>query len=71
MKLDRQQINEGRQRIFGRSDDQLIGFVCECADADCHRTVLLTRQHYEAARARGELILYPSHERAGEEPSSS
>jgi hypothetical protein len=39
------EISEG-----GVPDGELIGFICECADAECFRTIELTRDEYAEAR---------------------
>ena len=55
----RQRMNDDRLRNFAEPDRQ-IAFVCECAEADCRRTVVLTAAEYRALRPG--LILHPAHE---------
>ena len=45
----RRRFNEDRKRVFGGSE-RLIAFICECTDANCHDTVLLTEAQYDALR---------------------
>ena len=49
--------NDYRRRTFGGRADRLVAFVCECADAGCHRAVLLTADEYDRLRAAGRAIL--------------
>lgn len=61
MKVDeRLGVNEFRARVFGTEPARLIGFVCECGDPECSRTVALTLDEY--ARARPGLLLHEDHE---------
>jgi hypothetical protein len=61
MLIDRREVNEFRLRTFGREDERLIAFICECADADCRRAVTLTRATYDDLRRQGKPILFPAH----------
>jgi hypothetical protein len=54
----RPELNDDRRRRFGESGRQLA-LLCECGDADCKRTVLLTPAEYDAARPGS--ILHPEH----------
>lgn len=51
--------NRFRARVFGTDASRLIGFVCECRDPDCRRTVALTLNEYLAARPG--LLLHHEH----------
>ena len=55
----RLEINDNRRRLFDVNGP--IAFVCECGEANCARSVVLTSVAYDAARARGELMLAPDH----------
>jgi hypothetical protein len=57
----RPQLNDDRRRRFGETG-RLLALLCECGDADCRRTVLLTPDEYDAARPGP--ILHPEHETA-------
>lgn len=49
-------------------DDQRVPFVCECGDAGCVATVMLTLAVYARVhRERRRLVLLPGHENAAEE----
>jgi hypothetical protein len=61
MLIDRREVNEFRLRTFGREDDRLIAFICECADPDCRRAVALTRATCDDLRVQGKPILFPTH----------
>ena len=58
---DRHKLNDHRLRVFGRDGDSPIGFVCECDDAGCARTVVLTGLAYEDLRREGKPLLFPGH----------
>lgn len=51
-------MNADRRRRFGQTGRDLA-LVCECGDPDCHRTVLLSTEDYDARRPG--LILHPEH----------
>jgi hypothetical protein len=55
--------NRFRARVFGGDSARLIGFVCECGDPTCHRTVALTLEEY--GRSRPGLLLHEAHGEAG------
>ncbi len=59
--IDRRDVNEFRLRTFGHEDDRVIAFICECADPDCRRTVVLTRTTYDDLRRQRKPILFPTH----------
>ena len=61
MLIDRREVNEFRLRTFGREDDRMIAFICECADPDCRRAVVLRRATYDDLRRQGKPILFPAH----------
>ena len=49
--LPKRRVNEMiRARFLVPLDDEMIGFVCECADAACHKVVWLTGGGYDEAR---------------------
>lgn len=49
--------NEGFQGADGRSRDALVEYRCECGDARCLSTILLTDEEYGAARGHGARFL--------------
>lgn len=51
-------INRDRLRLFGDAN-RGIAFICECPDADCRRTIVLTPAEYESLRP--DLLIHPSH----------
>jgi hypothetical protein len=51
-------INRDRLRLFGEVN-RGIAFICECPDADCRRTIVLTPAEYELQRP--DLLIHPSH----------
>ncbi len=55
-------MNEHRFRVFQLTERSSIAFVCECPDAECRRTVVMTPSEYEGVRPG--LILHPSHAEA-------
>jgi hypothetical protein len=57
----RLRMNEDRFRIF-HDVNREIAFICECADPECHRTVVLTAAEYESVRP--DRILDPAHRSA-------
>ena len=58
----RQVFNADRRREFGGSDpNRVLALICECGEANCYRTVLLTQAEYDAAQPG--LILHPNHQR--------
>ncbi|MDE3189664.1 MAG: hypothetical protein KGL94_02455 [Acidobacteriota bacterium] len=60
MKRDtRMAANTFRARVFGTDASRLIGFVCECGDPGCRRTVALTLAEYLATRPG--LLLHDDH----------
>jgi hypothetical protein len=59
--VDRREVNEFRLQAFGREDDRVIAFICECGDPMCYRTVVLTRSVYDELRRQEKPILFPSH----------
>jgi len=61
MSPDRRQINDSRLSLFGHGKERLIAFVCECADADCRRTVTLTAAEGSELRQQGKPILFRGH----------
>lgn len=46
-------------RVFGIRQ-QVVAYVCECADPACRRAVPLTRDEYETLRTHQQAILYPA-----------
>ena len=59
----RTDVNKHRARVFGTDAARLIGFVCECGDPACHRTVALTLEEY--TRMRPGLLLHEEHQGHG------
>jgi hypothetical protein len=51
-------MNADRRRRFG-ADGRTMALLCECGDGDCHRTVVLTADEYDARRPGP--ILHPEH----------
>lgn len=51
-------LNADRRRVFGAAGRQLA-LVCECADGECRRTILMTPEEYDALRP--QLVLHPGH----------
>jgi hypothetical protein len=45
----RQIVNDDRRRRLGDTD-RLMTFMCECGQATCHQTVLLSPEEYDALR---------------------
>ena len=54
----RQAMNADRRRQFG-SSGRSLALMCECADAECRRTVVLSPEEYDAVRPAP--ILHPEH----------
>ena len=54
----RQRMNVDRRRRFG-SAGRTLALLCECGDPDCHRTVLLSVEDYDARRPAS--IVHPEH----------
>ncbi len=46
----RRKFNDDRLRLFGSPGRRAIAFVCECDNADCRMTVLLTPEQYAERR---------------------
>jgi hypothetical protein len=47
----------------GSAPDSLLGFVCECGDDECSRTIHMTRAEYELVRASSNrFAIAPNHE---------
>ena len=45
----RRAFNDDRRRVFAESA-RAIAFVCECSDAECRASVVLTKAEYDEAR---------------------
>jgi hypothetical protein len=54
----RTRLNDDRRRRFGH-EARLLALVCECDDPDCRRTVLLSREEYDALRP--SRVIHPEH----------
>jgi hypothetical protein len=52
-------VNDFRGRVFGTDAARLIGFVCECGDPGCRRTIAITLEEY--AQSRPGLLIHESH----------
>ena len=61
----RPQMNADRRRRFGETG-RTLALLCECGEAECRRTVLLSAAEYDAARPGP--ILHPDH--AGDSPTA-
>ena len=55
----RSQLNADRRRRFGETG-RMLALLCECVDTNCHKTVVLSADEYDAARPGP--ILHPDHE---------
>ena len=51
-------LNDDRRERFGQRHP-MLALICECGDADCRQTVLLSAEEYDARRPG--LILHPAH----------
>jgi hypothetical protein len=51
-------MNADRRKRFG-TDGRTLALLCECADAECRRTVLISPAEYDALRPG--LLLHPDH----------
>jgi hypothetical protein len=65
--VDRRTVNDYRRRAFGKAPTKEVAFVCECADVDCRRAVLLTVAEYDEAIASGHPIVVDSSHRPPDE----
>jgi hypothetical protein len=61
---DLRPLNDDRRRRFGTAG-RTLALLCECGTADCHRTVLLTTDEYDAVRPGP--ILHPDHDVSDDE----
>ena len=67
---EREARNEARFRTqnewvetTGKAAESLLGFVCECGDGECGRTIRLTTAEYEFVRATSNrFAITPNHE---------
>ena len=71
MVADDRAINNYRRRKFGHQELRVIAFVCECADDQCRRAVLLTPGEFDEARASGRPIVLDSDHVPPQEPHDS
>jgi len=46
--MEKQQANEDRFRLFGSAE--MIAFVCECAEDNCKRSVLISPGEFKSRR---------------------
>jgi len=60
MGRDRRALNDYRRRTFGDEPERQVAFVCECADDDCRRAVLLTAAEYDDVRTSGGVVMVDS-----------
>jgi hypothetical protein len=67
--MDRRDANEFRIRAFAGAE--VIAFICECADSDCRRTVMLTPGAYISRREHGDAILFAGHEPVEDAPMAA
>lgn len=54
---DRRVVNDYRRRAFGNEPKRQVAFLCECADDNCHRAVLLTVADYDEVCASGHAVV--------------
>jgi hypothetical protein len=54
----RLELNADRRRRFG-TPGRTLALLCECGDASCHRTLLLTAEEYDARRPGP--VIHPAH----------
>lgn len=54
----RQELNADRRRRFGAAD-RVLALLCEGGEIDCHRTVTLTADQYDALLPG--VIVHPEH----------
>jgi hypothetical protein len=64
--MTRQQVNDSRLILFARAE--IVAFVCECADDNCHRSVVLSPYEFIARREDGESIVHWGHESDADAP---
>ena len=61
-------INERIRELaarFDEHDDDVIAFICECADASCKQIIVMSLNDYEVVRADSRaFITVPGHETA-------
>jgi len=44
---------------------RLLGYICECADENCHASIRLSEERYQAVRSNPrQFFMAPGHERA-------
>jgi hypothetical protein len=67
--MKRQEAND--QRVLAMCRAEAIAFVCECADEDCQRSVVLSPGAFISRRESGELIVYPGHEPLADAPMAA
>jgi hypothetical protein len=60
-------MNADRRKRFG-TDGRTLALVCECIDAECRRTVLMSPAEYDAIRPG--LVLHPDHNVIGGEQAA-
>jgi hypothetical protein len=65
--MKRQEANDLRIRQFGSA--QQIAFICECADEDCRRTVVLSPGTFISRREHEGVVLFAGHEPAADAPT--
>ena len=58
----RRRINENRLELFGGNAERTIAFICECSDAYCRETVVLTPSQFEERVAVKGTVVHPRHE---------
>lgn len=58
----RRRLNENRASLFGATNpERLIVFLCECSDADCRETILLSARAYTEQIEAGGLVVHEGH----------
>jgi hypothetical protein len=61
--LSRELLRDVNQRVasLGSRGDEILSFLCECADEFCVDQVVLQLARYEEIRGSGGYILAPGH----------
>jgi hypothetical protein len=67
--MKREEAND--QRVLALCRAEAVSFVCECADEDCRRSVVLSPGAFISRRENGEFILYPGHEPLEDAPMAA
>jgi hypothetical protein len=57
----RRRLNDHRRGLFQDTVGE-IAFLCECADGDCVRSVVLTADRFDELREQAQILLHAGHE---------